>query len=260
MIIDAHSHLGYDCVFDAAETREDLLDAHRKYGIGASVVQPFISRPYPEETAKYHDEIHRLCLDYPGEFFGMASINPHFRPEDYYGEAKRCVAELSFVGLKITPVAHAVNPDSRDGRYVFETAKDLNVPVMVHTGAGIPFADPVKLLAVLPDYKTIPVILAHAGSDMFFTQALYLAEKFENVYLEPSWVSIIHIENALKKIGSSKLMFSSDHSANIPVELVKYRTAAKNSRDLENILYKTASDVFGLGSQLSDAGKGTEGR
>jgi len=246
MIIDSHSHLCYDYVFDAEETREDLLKAHNEYDVTASIVQPFISRPYLEDTRRCHDDIFKLCVDFPGEFFGMASINPHFRPEDYYEEAKRCVKNLSFVGLKITPIAHAVNPCSRDGQYVFQAATELNIPVMVHTGAGIPFADPAKLFSIIPVYNKIPIILAHAGTDMFFTQALYLAEKHDHVYLEPSWVNIMYIKTAIKTIGSSKVMFSSDHTKNIPVEHAKYRTAIKNQFDLDNVLYKTANDVFKL--------------
>lgn len=42
-----------------------------------------------------------------GLFYGMASINPHFKDEEVYDELKRCVKELGFVGVKITPIAHA---------------------------------------------------------------------------------------------------------------------------------------------------------
>jgi predicted TIM-barrel fold metal-dependent hydrolase len=176
----------------------------------------------------------------------MASINPHFTRDDYHGEAVRCIRRLGFVGIKLTPVAHAVNPGSNDGRFVFETAAELGVPVMVHTGAGMPFADPSKLLDVIPDFREIPIILAHAGTDMLFSQALYLARVYENVYLEPSWLNVLNIEACLKTVGSRKMMFSSDHAVNIPVELAKYKAAARRAEDLENILYKTAAAVFRL--------------
>ena len=246
MIIDAHAHLGYDVVFDDSQDETVLVEAQERHGITASVVQPFVSRPYPEETRAYHDQIFRLCEAYPKRFFGMASVNPHLRPEDYAAEAERCVRELHFVGIKITPIAHAANPESKDCRYAFEVARDLGVPMMVHTGSGLPFSDPARLLSVVPQFPQIPVILAHAGTDLLFTQALYLAKQFDNVYLEPSWLSILCLRKALKTIGPEKIMFSADHAVNLPVEFAKYRALAQGDT-LEQMLFRTANAVFRLG-------------
>ena len=245
MIIDAHAHLGYDHVFDEESTEEELLGWHKKCGVDGAIVQPFISRPYIEDTRAIHDRIHAFCAANPGRIFGMASINPHLRPEEYEREAERCVKELHFVGIKLTPIAHAAHPASRDGRHVFDVAMSLNVPVMVHTGNGAPFADPAALLDVAEEYKKMPIVLAHAGTDLLFAQALYLAKKHGNVYLEPSWLSILNVRKALVIIGPGKLMFSSDHGINIPVELAKYRTLLAG-RDLEQVLARTAVSVFKL--------------
>ena len=246
MIIDAHAHLGHDYVFDEEATEEGLLAYYEKYGVLGAIVQPFINRPYLEDTRLIHDRIHAFCRQNPGRFWGMVSINPHFTPEDYEREARRCIRDLGFVGIKITPIAHAVHPSSRDGLHVFEIARELKVPVMVHTGAGIPFSDPVSVIPAARMFPDVSVVLAHAGTDMFFQQALYLAREFENVYLEPSWLSILNVIKALKVLGPSRLMFSSDHAVNVPVELAKYRTAVKTENELEQILSGTVRDVFGL--------------
>lgn len=245
MVVDVHAHLGYDYVFDVEETEAGLLDAHTRYGVHVSIVQPFISRPYLSDMVQYHDRIHALCTAHPGAFYGMASINPHLRPEEYYLEAQRCVKELHFVGLKITPIAHAAPPDGIDGRYVFETASQLGVPVMVHTGSGIPFSDPARLLRVVPDFPHVPIVAAHAGGDLFVSQALYLAERFENVYLEPSGLGTMNVLRVIRAVGASRLMFSSDHAVNIPVELAKYR-ALLSGTELERVLSGTAREVFKL--------------
>ena len=245
MIIDAHAHLGYDFVFDEEATEVELLEWHEKFNIYGAIVQPFISRPYIEDMRKIHDRIYNFSLNNKGRIFGMASINPHIKPEEYELEAKRCVEELGFVGIKITPIAHAAHPATRDGRHVFEVARSLKVPVMVHTGAGAPFADPAALFDVIPDFSEIPIVLAHAGTDLLFAQALYLSRTYENVYLEPSWLSILNVRKALKVIGETKLMFSSDHAVNIPVELAKYRTLI-SGKALERVLSGTAVEVFNL--------------
>ena len=246
MIVDAHAHLGVDTVFDVEQTEKELLDLTTRYGVTKSIVQPFVPRPYLEDTKAIHDRIHRLTKDKPGTFYGMASINPHLKAEDYTAEAKRCIHELAFVGLKMTPIAHAINPPSKDGRYVFETAQSLNVPLMIHTGSGAPFADPARLLDIVGEFPDVPIVLAHAGTDLYFSQALYLARTNEHVYLEPSWLSILCVQEALKVIGASKLMFSSDHAINIPVELAKYQTAARSDKELEQILSGTALSIYNL--------------
>jgi len=246
MIIDSHAHLGHDYVFDEEFNEDDLLELYKKYGIDAAIVQPFICRPYIEDTVKIHNRIFDLCNKYTGKFWGMASINPHFRPEEYEKEARRCILKLGFVGIKITPIAHAVHPGTKDGMHVFQVAKRLNVPIMIHTGAGLPFADPASLFSVVEKFKDLKIILAHAGGDLMAQQALYLAMKFENVYIEPSWLNIINLKNMLEVLGTSKIMFSSDLALNVPVELVKYRTLINESKELEQVLSGTAKEVFNL--------------
>ena len=88
-IIDVHAHLGYDYVFDEESTEENLLYYYDRYGVTGAIVQPFISRPYMEDTAALHDRIHNFCQDNPGRLCGMASINSHFTQEDYWREAER---------------------------------------------------------------------------------------------------------------------------------------------------------------------------
>jgi predicted TIM-barrel fold metal-dependent hydrolase len=117
---------------------------------------------------------------------------------------------------------------------------------MVHTGAGAPFSDPVSLIKALEAFKDVKVILAHGGSDSFFQQALCLATNFENVYVEPSWLSIINLKKLIDTIGVTRVMFSSDHAINVPVELTKYRTLIEEEAKLERILSGTAIEVFNL--------------
>lgn len=124
--------------------------------------------------------------------------------------------------------------------------KFLGVPVMVHTGSGAPFADPISLIGILKYFKDMKIVLAHAGSDLFFQQALYLVTEFDNIYLEPSWLNILNLRKAINQIGVDRIMFSSDHAINVPVELAKYNTLIENKDDLKRVLSGTAIEVFNL--------------
>lgn len=246
MIIDVHSHLGVDVVFDEEQTEEQLEAAYEKSNIDGAIVQPFICRPYIEDTRAIHDRIHNLCKSGRKRYWGMASINPHFRPVDYDAEARRCVQNLGFVALKITPIAHAAHPSSKDAMHVYEIAESMGVPVMVHTGAGIPFSDPISLVRAAEAFPNVTIIMAHAGSEMHNQQAIYVAKNHDNVYLEPSWVGVIGTARMINELGSTKVLFSSDMIENIPVEFAKYHSVVSKQEDLDNIFFRNAISVFNL--------------
>ncbi|MCC8191163.1 MAG: amidohydrolase family protein [Planctomycetes bacterium] len=246
MILDAHIHLGTDSVFDHTTTEDDLERVYAEHGVDGGIVQPALPRPYLEDTRAIHDRIHRLTQNGRRRWWGMAAIDPHFRPEDYDAEAERCVRELGFVGIKLTPIGHACSPASRDGLRVFSVCQRLGVPLMIHTGNGIPFADPMAAVTGIEAYPDVRVVLAHAGSEMHYRQAIYLARKFDNVYLEPSWVGAAGVSVMLRELGSRKLMFSSDVIAQLPVELAKYRSLIPDPADLDQVLFRTVAEVYRL--------------
>ena len=246
MIIDVHAHVGEDVVFDVECSEKDLINAYKEYDITGAIVQPYLPRIYIEDHKEIHDRIYELTKSTEKKFWGMASINPHFRPEDYDREATRCIKELGFVAIKITPLGHSTHPSSKDALHVWEICRGLNVPIMIHTGAGVPFSDPISVDKALSMFRDVPCILAHAGSEMHNQQAIYLAHKYENAFLEPSWVSVLGVANMVKTVGTTKIMFSSDDILNIPVEMAKYKSLLKSEDDLENIFYKNAVKVFKL--------------
>ncbi len=249
MIIDAHVHLGEDVVFDEVNTEEELIRYYDEFDIDGGIIQPFIPRPYVKDHQEIHDRIAKLCEElWPRKkYFGMASINPHFYPEDYDAEAERCINKLGFKAIKITPIAHACHPSSKDAYHVYEVCRKLQVPLMIHTGNGIPFADPTSVYQAAHDFPDVPVILAHAGSESFNQQARLLAMKLDNIFLEPSWVGTNAVKHMINKVGCDKIMFSSDNFDQIPVELAKYRQIIRNEDDLEKVMWKNANRIFKLG-------------
>lgn len=145
------------------------------------------------------------------------------------------------------PVSHSVNPESEDGLFVFETARALHVPVMVHTGYGLPFSDPAKLKKAAIQYPDVTMIIAHLGSGLMATQAIWLAKEFQQVYLEPSGCGIGETYSALNELNGKKVMFSSDSPLQIPTELAKYRTILEEHPEWEeDIFHGSVQDAFRL--------------
>jgi predicted TIM-barrel fold metal-dependent hydrolase len=242
MIIDAHSHLGYSEIFSAGVTEETLLDTMAANGIDVSVVMPAAGA----DPVATHDAIADLCARNPERIFGMVSMTPLIGRDAYVHEARRCVSELGFKAIKLHPQAHAVSPTLPVSDVVFETAAELGVPVMVHTGSGAPFALPSLLIRRARQYPDLKIILAHAGFAIYSEEAIVAAEVCDNIYLEPTWCIAGDIRRMVRSLGPERVMFGGDLPTNVPVELTKYRTLDLTDEEREWCLWRSARDVFAL--------------
>ncbi len=245
-IFDSHAHLGQDCVFDVEVNEQELIEIYDQYKITGALIQPFICRPYLEDTKGIHDRIFQLMGKFPSKFHGMISINPHLRHADVEEECTRCVKLLGFKGLKIAATAWGVSPSSKDGIHMFEIAKELEIAVMVHTGGGS-FGNVMLLKEPLQKFPQIPVVIAHGGGPDGLEECIDLALRYEQVVVEPSWINILGVEKLLRILGPENIMFSSDMPQTVPVSLEIFRPACKGSQSkLEHVFYKTAGRVFSL--------------
>jgi len=247
MTIDTHAHLGLDEVFDEDFTEAELLESQRNSGIALTIVQPALVHDLPT-VQRYHDAIADLAERYPGRFAGMADPNPHLPGAAYDREVRRCINDLEFVGVKLHPLAHAVNPIGRHGRRVFELAADLGVPVMVHTGLGLPWSALDPVAAAQPE---LTIVAAHAGGGMCAAEALQLAQRNANVYLECSWTAGFFVRHCVEVLGAERLMFGSDHADNAATELAKFRSAGLTDTQLDWVLSRSANAVFALRTVLN---------
>ncbi|HEX2949875.1 MAG TPA: amidohydrolase family protein [Armatimonadota bacterium] len=245
MIVDAHAHLGFDEVFDEDFTEADLLDSQQRNGIDVTLVQPALVHDRAT-VMQYHDKIADLAARYPGRFYGIANPNPHLPDDEYVHEIERCLHELHFVGIKLHPFAHAVNPGGRHGRRVFALAAEYGVPIIVHSGPGLPWSNPALLAPLAEEYPQLSIIVAHAGGSICVGEAGVLAERYPNVYLEPSWTGGFHVKGWITHLGAERMLLGSDHADNAATELTKFRTIGLNDEELAWILGKTAVKLFAL--------------
>lgn len=242
-IIDAHSHLGECHVFGLDNKENDLIQRMDENGIDAAIVQPY---PGARDAVKTHDQIAELCQKYPGRFFGLASLTPHQDRDPYYREVERCVKQLKFVAVKIHTIGHSVNPLSEDADFVFQTASELGIPVMVHTGPGVPFALPALCIPPARKYPSLKIVLAHAGFAVFSAEAHVAASECSNLYLETSWCIADDIGWMISTIGSKRVMMGTDLIRNIPVEVAKYKALELKPDIWAQVMGQTAIDVFRL--------------
>ena len=173
----------------------------------------------------------------------MISICPHLYPKEVEQECLRCVRDLGFKGIKIATTAHGVSPSSKDGLHIFDIARDLHIPVMIHTGGGS-FGEVLLLEKPATLYPDVKIIVAHGGGEGGVDACIRLAQEHENVYVEPSWINLLSLEKMAARLGAKKLMFSSDMPQNTPAELAIFRAVFPDEKDLAMVLAGTAMNVF----------------
>jgi predicted TIM-barrel fold metal-dependent hydrolase len=243
VLIDAHIHYGTCRVFDRDLSEETLSRTMDEFEFALSIAQPYPGTPDPVGT---HDAIASFGRESGGRVVGLASYNPHRDPAEYFAEIQRCVRDLAFVGVKLHTLGHAVNPGSRDGETVFATAKELGIPVMIHTGPGIPFSDPAAVLPRARQFPDVTIVLAHAGSGVLAMSAIAVAEVCDNIFLEPSWCRTSEVAPMIRRLGADRVMLGTDAPANAGVELAKYRALDLNEQDYKAVTGGTAMRVFKL--------------
>ena len=243
MIISAHAHIGDSRVFDADNSEDELIKAMDDAGVDASIVMPSAGCA---DAAAIHNRIARLAKEHPGRIYGMIQINPHTARSDYEAEAARCVHELGFVGVKIHPLGYAVNPRSKDAEMVFQVARDLSIPVMIHTGSGIPWSLPSLWIPLAQRYPNVPVVLAHAGMGIFTAEAHLAATLCDNIYLETSWTKRGELLSLIRDLGAERIMMGGDLNSNLMMEVFKFKSLGLSKEELELCLAGTAIKVLRL--------------
>lgn len=242
-IIDAHMHLGECRVFGLDISEQEIIECMDKNEVHGVIVQPF---PGCVDFRATHDRIANFAAKHKGRIFGLCSLSPHRPRDEYQAEVERCVRQLGFVGLKLHTIGHAVSPLTEDGMTVFEVAAELGIPVMVHTGIGIPFSQPSLCLPAIKRFPQIKVVLAHAGSGILSAEAHVTSSLYPNVYLETSWCSSLDIAWMIRTLGSERVMLGSDLPSNIYSELSKYRSFGLDEDTLKQVWEGTVRSVFGL--------------
>ena len=138
------------------------------------------------------------CVErHPDVFLGFASVDPWKGPAAVE-ELTRAVRGLGLRGLKLHPSAQLFEPNDRRHYRLWETAAELGIPVLFHTGttglgAGVPggggiklrYSNPMLLDDVAADFPELTIIGAHP-SWPWQDEMLAVAQHKPNVWIDLS--------------------------------------------------------------------------
>ena len=242
-LFDTHIHIGTARHTGRRQPAADIVAAMDRFGVDYSVAIPF---PVVDDYRQQHDEIGAAIRHYPGRLVGAACLNPFIAQPDFRDEVRRCREELGFRALKFQPQYQPLNPLLESSAFLFETAIENQMTLIVHTGSGIPFSLPSMYLLAAKRYPELKFVMAHCGGGgLFFGEAIVAASLFPNIYLELSSLMPNQVLEVLHHVPSDRLMAGSDLPENLSTELTKLLELAISDADKRNILSGTACRLFG---------------
>lgn len=157
----------------------------------------------------------RFCGDDPF-FVPFGNINPNHHKSPAAEWEKDW--ELGIRGYKFYPADHGFDPLSAEMMEVYERCSDVGQPIMFHTGltaqrdATEDFIRPSDYQTLVTRLPNLTVVFAHGGKPDWYGEALEMAVKYENVYLDTALVPIADVARWIDYHPriKNKVLFGSD--------------------------------------------------
>ncbi len=227
-------------------TAANLLREMGELGVAASVLLP-IDYPVLSSNAKTYLGVAAR----ERRLLGFGSVHPFSR--DVAGKLRRQKA-AGARGIKFHPAVQLVAPDHPRSLALFHEAGAVGLPVLMHCGPVGIEAPRLRKLCQVPRYERALVenprttfVLGHSGA-LQMEEALALAKRYDNVYLEISCQSVSHVRRILAEGPPDRLLFGSDwpfyHQA---IPLAKVLLATEGNPGLRRrVLHENAERLLGL--------------
>ncbi len=202
MIIDTHAQLntreaveklpehliaGYTMLFSDIDNLglEHNIKDMDEAGVDKSVIVA-IDAETPHNYRVPNELVADAVKQYPDRLIGFASVDPH--RDECADELDNAVKNLGLRGLKLVPNLIEMNADDRRIYPLYETARDLGIPVLFHTGTlfytgiKLKYGQPLPIDDVAIDFPGLTIIMAHFGFP-WFHEAMAIAQRNPNVYI-----------------------------------------------------------------------------
>lgn len=219
-IIDIHTHIGQlpGAVGDIYMA-EDLIYICKHEGVNYMLV----SSASATTIGQHHgtNEIVEMVGKYRNKLGGMLWINPH---NPTWTEDIKLAEKYGFYGIKLHPVLdhYAVNEQALDD--VFSCASNHKWPILTHTDVDGTLMDASQYEPLIKAYPDVSLILAHLRWG-----AIPLAKRYDNVFLDTTYMDPITVEIGLHALGAKKILFGTDAAEGFEVGRVPGRKRPKRS-------------------------------
>jgi predicted TIM-barrel fold metal-dependent hydrolase len=225
-----------------------LVGSMDRAGIGRSVLASIATAP------KQVDSILRWSLKVAGErIIPFASVHPECA--DAPGQVRR-IARAGLRGIKLHPMYQGFFVDEPAVWPLYEAIAETGLVLLLHAGRDIAFppdddrADPERILRVHRAFPQMPIIAAHMGGWMKWSQVRETLAGTD-VYLETSYAFGQGCDEEVRRIlithSPERVLFGTDSPWRDQMETVKHVRAALSEPDLQElVLHRNAERLLGL--------------
>lgn len=207
VIVDSHVHVDEVKPLGWIDPPEAILGLMDEAGIAKAVIMTYTDMPgLNERSLEYTADV---VARYPDRFFGYARMHP------WYGEQavalfERAITEYGLHGLKLHPVSTIAHPADEGTLLLIRKAAELQVPVLYHCGDE-PLSTPYELEYSAAACPEATIIFGHMGGYFHVAQAIQVAARRPNVYLDTSAMPNPHwIRQAIDQVGPERVLYASD--------------------------------------------------
>jgi predicted TIM-barrel fold metal-dependent hydrolase len=227
MIIDHHNHVwvGEEAggFLDEGMSVERILNEMDMAGIdmaGVCTVAQAINNDYVAQVQK----------QYPDRLFGFCMVNP--RAKDAAETLKRYLDD-GLKGLKLHPRLHGYQlGDHELMDPLMEICAAYGVPVFAHGGSE-ENDHPFYFEELARSFPSVIFLLGHMCALNCCDDAIRIAGRNENIYLDTSTTELFSVKAAIKQVGADKIVMSTDWPGNdFRMELLKIEIAADGNQDV----------------------------
>jgi len=206
-------------------------------------------------------EANGVCLEWarlePGHFISFYWLDLKDIPGDV-GKLERAVREEGRQGIKFHPLVQRFRPHEPRMYPIYEKCVELGIPALFHAGVVhyenhiAHYGTPIYLDQVATDLPELRIVIAHLGGNFSF-EALIIAEKHENVYMDTAFLPwfcerslprvepMELIERAVRFVGPDRILYGCE---GLGPEVILDSDLAPDVK--EKILHGNAERLLGL--------------
>lgn len=238
MIIDSHNHLWMGAAtgegfLDNAMSVEAILQDMDAAGVdvaGVCSIAQDIQNDYILNAQRNH----------PDRLVGSVFVNP--RSPDAADTLKKYL-DLGLVGVKLHPRLHGF-PLSSVGLVhpLMEICQQYGVSVFVHGASNEEMNSPFHFQEIAQAFPEVVLIYGHMAAFNDVDNAILVAKRNANVYLDTSLCSLANLRQALNILGAEKIIMGTDWPGNdFRMEIQKVELACDGDKE---VLQKICCDNY----------------
>ena len=214
---------------DPASALIELMDDAQ---IDRAIVMTYTELPAVNPNALNY--LAEQIAKFPDRLIGYVRVHPWY-PE-VLGLVDRAFGEFNMKGVKLHPVGNLAHPASEASLRVIRRAAAHHAPVLFHCGDEA-LTTPLQIALAAEAVPEACIILGHMGGYFHVDEAIEVAVRLPNLYLETSAMPYpAQIRRAVDVLGAERVLFASDGPGCLPkLEVHKVRLAGLSSSEAERV-------------------------